>query len=130
MDFSTVAAAAGRPSVTSGQVSQPGGADYTCTGGFGPTQKVKVFADACVFPTATAAAASYATDKVGGEHVIGVGGDATGLLPVGGGFTLLVLDANLELKIHLIAVGGRPVPTTLRQWSIDSARGTLPHLRS
>jgi len=129
MDFTTIQAGAGAPTTSSGQAKHPTGQDFTCTGGFGSTQKVKIFADAVIFSDPAKAAASYAGDKAGGDHVIGVGTDATGLLPSGGGFTLLVLDANLELKIHLIAVGGQPVPSTLRQWSIDSARGTLPNLR-
>jgi hypothetical protein len=130
MDFTTIQEGAGAPTTSSGQDKQPTSVDYSCTGGFGPNQKVKVFAHAVIFNDPPGAAASYASDKVGGDHVIGVGSDATGLLPNGGGFTLLVLDANLELKIHLIAVGGQPVPSTLRQWAIDSARGTLPHLHS
>jgi len=128
MDFTTIQQNVGAASVASDH--KPGEVDYSCTGGFGPVQKVKVFADALIFPSTTAATASYTGDKAGGDHVMGVGSDAAGLFPVGGGFTLLVLDANLELKIHLIAVGGQPVPTTLRQWAIDSARGTLPHLHS
>jgi hypothetical protein len=131
MDLTTIQQGAGVPTTSSGEEDhQPSHVDYSCTGGFGPTQKVKLFADAVIFSDTAGAAASYGNDKAGGDHVIGVGTDATGLLPSGGGFTLLVLDANLELKIHLIAVGGQPVPSTLRQWAIDSARGTLPHLHS
>jgi hypothetical protein len=130
MDFTTIRQAAGDPLTRSGQTTEPGDVIYSCSGGFGQSQKIKVFADAVIFPAPAGAAASYGADKTGGDHVVGVGSDATGLFPTGGGFTLLVLDANLELKIHLIAVGGQPVPSTLRQWAIDTARGTLPHLRA
>jgi hypothetical protein len=130
MDFTTIQRAAGDPLTRSGQTTESGDVVYSCSGGFGRSQKIKMFADAVIFPAPAGATASYAADKADGDHVAGVGSDATGLLPTSGGFTLLVLDANLEFKIHLIAVGGQPVPSTLRQWAIDSARGTLPHLRA
>jgi hypothetical protein len=128
MDFTTIAQTAGAPAVSSGRGADP--VDFSCAGGFGPTQKVQVQADAFIFPSAGAAEARFTTDSAGGDHVTGVGSDASGTIPDIGGFTLFVLDANLELEIHLIGVGGTPVPSTLRQWAIDSARGTLPHLRA
>jgi hypothetical protein len=103
--------------------------DFTCLGSFGASGKVKMTADALVFATPEAAAASYAGDKTGTDHVTGVGTDATGAFPNSGGYLLVVVDGNLEFKVRLVGVGGQPNPQRLRQVAIDTAKNSLPKMR-
>ena len=130
MDLSPVVAVATGPGQTGGDHTDKSNyVDYTCSGGFGPSGKVRMNADVRIFADATAAQAAYATDKVGTEHVGGVGTDATGFLPTGGGYSLLAVDANMEIKVSLVGVGGSPTPGQLRQPAIDTVTKSLPRLR-
>ena len=125
-----VAVAAGPGTPDSDHIDKSGYVDYTCSGGFGPSGKVRMHVDVRIFGDAAAAQASYTTDKVGTEHVGGVGTDATGFLPAGGGYVLLAVDGNLEFRIQLNGVGGKPTPGDLRQPAIDTIKKSLPRLHA
>ena len=125
-----VAVAAGPGQPGSDHTDKSNYVDYTCSGGFGPTGKVHLNADVRIYADAAAAQAAYATDKVGTDHVSGVGTDATGFFPAGGGYSLLAVDGNMEIKISLIGVGGSPTPAQLHQPAIDTVTRSLPRLRS
>jgi hypothetical protein len=131
LDTSPVEAVAAGPGSTGGDHTDKSNyVDYTCSGSFGPNGKVRMTTEARVFADAAAAAASYATDKVGTEHVSGVGTDATAFLPASGGYVLLAVDGNLELRVQLNGVGGKPTPGDLRQPAIDTIKKSLPRLRA
>ena len=130
LDLSAVQAVATGPGTPgSDHIDKSNYVDYTCVGGFGPTGKVRLNADVRIYADAAAAQAAYATDKVGTEHVAGVGTDATGFFPNGGGYSLLAVDGNMEIKVSLIGVGGSPTPAQLHQPAIDTVTRSLPRLR-
>jgi hypothetical protein len=129
MDTSAVEAVGGPGTKTGDHTDKSNYTDFSCLGSFGADGHVKMTADALVFATPDAAAASYAIDKTGTDHVTGVGTDATGAFPTSGGYLLVVVDGNLEFKVRLVGVGGQPNPQRLRQVAIDTARNSLPKLR-
>ncbi len=131
LDVHAIEVVAGGPGHLNGDHKDgPNRTDYTCVGTFGSTGKVKMTARVSIFTSAAAATASYDAQKSGTDHVPGVGTDATGSLPTQGGYLLLAVDGNLEFKIQLTGVGGKPTPGELRQPAIDTIRNTLPRLRA
>ena len=113
----------------SNHMDHPGFGDHTCTGSFGPGGRVWLNAEVRIFPTVAAAMAGYAADRVGTDHVPGLGTAATGFFPINSGYLLLVTDGNLELRIQLGALGPKPAAPEFRQPAIDVATRTLPRLR-
>jgi hypothetical protein len=130
LDTSPVEAVATGPGTTGGDHTDKSNyVVYTCSGSFGPSGKVRMITEARIFADPAAAAASFAADRTG-EHVSGVGTDATAFIPASGGYVLLAVDGNLEFKIQLNGVGGKPTPGDLRQPAIDTIRKSLPRLRT
>jgi hypothetical protein len=128
MDFAAIEAVGGPGTKGGDHTDKSTYTDFSCQGSFGDTGHVKMTANAFVFTSPAAAAASYASDKTGTDHVTGVGTDATGSLPTAGGYVLIAYDGNLEFKIRLIGVGGQPNPARLRDVAIDTIRNSLPKL--
>jgi hypothetical protein len=101
--------------------------DYICAGTF--AGKVAVRIEAFIFTSSGDAAASYASEKRG-DHVDGVGSDATGFAANDGKqFWLYATDGNLKIRIYQKVSDTSVSVATLRDVAISTAKATLPRLR-
>ncbi len=130
MDLTALQRLAGGPGPTRSSHTDRGTfGDFVCTGNLGPAGRLWLTAEVRIFPTPGAAAASYANDRTGMQRVSGVGTSAGGLSPPGAGYVLLVMDANLELRLQVGVVGAKPGAAALPQPAIETASRTLARLR-
>jgi hypothetical protein len=102
--------------------------DYICAGTF--AGKVTVRIEAFIFAASGDATASYASEKRG-DHVNGIGSDATGFAANDGKqFWLYATDGNLKIRIYQKVADTSVSVATLRDVAISTAKATLPRLRA
>jgi hypothetical protein len=107
---------------------KPSYTDYICSGTF--AGKVKVQIDVFIFANRGDAAASYASERRG-DHVDGIGSDASGFAAADGKqFWLYATDGNLKIRIYQKVADTSISIATLRDVAISTANGTLPRLHA
>ena len=128
VDLTKIKSAAGPPAgePTDSQQGKSNYTDYGCSSHHqGSGGKVTVQVDAMIFADAAAASASFNDDKTPSvEPVSGIGSSAIGSTG-GGPYYLIVLDGNLKFKIWTSVSN-----PSMRQAAIDTAKSTLPKLRT